>query len=79
MGRFSKSKSYGHSAVEFGAGVFQIGWTVDRYYKNSRLRHPIGFRVSTDKEGAERFAKRWGIKIKLIRERFTDGEPGQNN
>lgn len=72
MGRYGKSKSYRHSAVDLGAGVFHIGWTVDRYYKNSRLRHAVRFRVSTDKEGAERFARRWGIKIRLIGETFKN-------
>lgn len=65
MGRFSSNESYNqycryHSG--FG-GWWEIGWTFDRYYRSSRLRHPQTMSKATDEAGARRFCKKWGIKF----------------
>jgi hypothetical protein len=61
MSRYKSSGSYGHRVIDFGNDIYRVSWVVDRYYPTSRLRHPRGCSRDTDKAGAERFAKRWGI------------------
>ena len=62
MSRF-QSGSYGHKIHRIGRDQFRLHWTVDHYYASSRLRHPRVASRDTDKDGAERFAKRWKISM----------------
>ena len=62
MGRRS-SKSYGHYITRIGVDDFSLYWTCDRYVKGSRLRFPTTTRRAADTAGAERFAKKWNVKI----------------
>jgi len=63
MGRHRSSGSYGHRVSKVGPDHYRLQWTVDRYYAGSRLRHPRVDWRDTDKAGAERFAKRWGVEV----------------
>lgn len=63
MGRFYGGGSYGHSIRRIADGHYRLSWTVDRYYQNSRMRHPRTATRDTDTAGAERFAKRWDIAM----------------
>ncbi len=58
--------SYNHKIVYFKdfGGYYRAFWTVDRCVKNSRLRFPTSYSKDMDKEGAEKFAKKWNIEIK---------------
>jgi len=62
MGRYSPGQSYEHRITECG-GYYTIGWTVDFYYRGSRLRFPRRFSRTTDEAGARRFAKKWGVAM----------------
>ena len=61
MGRFSGGGSYDHRVRRFAEDWYQIYWTVDFYYPDSRLRFPRIFTRNTDERGARRFCKKWGI------------------
>lgn len=63
MSRHRSVGSYGHRISKLMHDVYQISWVVDRYYKDSRLRHPTGCCRTTDRAGALRFAKRWGVQM----------------
>lgn len=63
MSRYSSAKAYGQTISRIGGGYFRMHWTVDRYYKGSRLRHPTGYTRDADRKGAERFCKKWGIDM----------------
>jgi hypothetical protein len=63
MGRYNSSSSYGHRIWRIGPDHYRLGWTVDRYYAGSRLRHPRGFDRDTDLAGAKRFARKWDLQI----------------
>lgn len=58
-------RSYGHRIRQFEADHFRLFWTVDFHYPDSRLRHPRGFSRDTDKAGADRFARKWGVFMPL--------------
>lgn len=65
MSRYSSSGSYGHQCVyhpEWG-GYYRISWTVDRYYASSRLRFPRTCSRDTDRIGARKFCKKWGLEM----------------
>ena len=47
----------------FGPDEFVISWAFDQCYRNSRQRFSNGSRRDTDRAGAERFAKKWGIQM----------------
>ncbi len=53
--------SYGHRVRKIGPDHYRLSWVVDRKYPSSRLRHPRSHSRDTDKAGAARFAKRWGL------------------
>lgn len=63
MSRHNSSGSRGHAIQHIGHGIYRLYWTVDRYYANSRLRHPRSYSRDTDEAGARRFAKRWDIEL----------------
>jgi len=63
MGRYSPETSYSHRIQKQGKGDYQISWAYDRYYQGSRQRHPQRRVMWTDRKGAERFAKKWGLKL----------------
>jgi hypothetical protein len=65
MGKIIHSQSRAsrsHAAWYVGYGVYRISWSYD--YKPKGLRYTITRRVTrdTDREGAERFCKKWGCK-----------------
>lgn len=60
MSRHRPSGSKGHYIRRYGPDDFRLCWSVDRYYRDSRLRHPTACHRDTDRKGAERFARRWG-------------------
>ncbi|MGN6146288.1 MAG: hypothetical protein ACTHOP_22165 [Mesorhizobium sp.] len=72
MGRYSKSSAYGHRVHDMGWGLFRISWIVDRYYPNSRLRHPVTYSRDTDRNGAIRFADKWNVPERF-RAALADG------
>lgn len=59
MSRFGKGHSYGHRVRQIDRDCYRVSWVVDRYYPDSRLRHPRGTSRDTDETSARRFAKRW--------------------
>jgi hypothetical protein len=64
MSRHRSSGSYGHTIKATShRDEFVIAWTVDRYYAGSRLRHPDRKQRDTDRKGAEKFAKKWGVPM----------------
>lgn len=58
-----RSGSYSHQIHRLGAMDFRVSWVVDRHYPDSRLRWPRRSSRDTDRKGAERFAKRWGVTM----------------
>lgn len=54
---------YAHRIRHLGGGVFELAWTWDKKYRTSRLRFPTTIRRVTEREGAERFAKKWGVPL----------------
>lgn len=71
MSRYGRKQSYGHSVRYICPDVYRMRWTLDLYRADSMLRYPTGYTRDTDRAGAERFAKRWGVEIK--------GEPIKDN
>lgn len=63
MSRHSASGSYGHNIEDLGHGDFRLTWKVDRYYPDSRLRHPQVRSRDTDEAGARRFALKHDILL----------------
>lgn len=63
MSRNARGHSYGHAIQLIGADHYRLSWVVDRYYPDSRLRHPTRTTRDTDTEGAQRFAKKWGVAL----------------
>ena len=70
MGRYSPGRSYGHKCLPLGDTAYSISWAIDRYYPDSRLRHPTRYTRFTDKAGAERFCKKHGITM-TVKTAFT--------
>lgn len=68
MSRHHSSGSKGHWIARVGFDHYRLSWIVDRYYEGSRLRFPTAYRRDTDKAGAERFARRWGVTMPEARE-----------
>ena len=70
MGKITSSHGYGHRcqnlyAVMGGSETYyEISWTWDRKYPGSRLRFPRTMRSVTNRRGAEKFCKKWGIEFK---------------
>lgn len=63
MSRHSSTPAYGQRITKVSYDHYRLSWVVDRYYASSRLRHPTAYRRDTDKEGAKRFAAKWGLKF----------------
>lgn len=42
---------------------YEIGWTWDKHYPDSRLRYPRTMVRSTDEKGAKKFCKKWGLEF----------------
>lgn len=57
------SGGYGHRIRDAGHGVYVISWQFDVKLGGSRLRSSRVVQRDTDREGAERFAKRWGLSL----------------
>lgn len=63
MSRHRSSGSNSHHIARLRAGEYRVSWAVDRYYPDSRLRHPRGCSRDTDLAGALKFAKRHNIQF----------------
>lgn len=64
MSRVTRSpNSYDHRIKREREDEFVISWMVDFKYAGSRLRYPRRVVRDTNKKGAERFAKKWGIPM----------------
>lgn len=66
MSRFNSS-AYGHRIRYIGYDAYRLSWTWDAYYANSRLRFPRTITRDTDKQGAERFAKKWQCNLPEVK------------
>lgn len=53
--------SYGHRWKCLGHDDYRLSWDYDTKIAGSRLRFPRTITRDTDKAGAVRFAKKWGI------------------
>lgn len=64
MTRYHKQKSTNHKCVYIERlDIYRLSWTVDFYYRGSRMRFPRRFSRDTDEAGARRFCRRWGIPL----------------
>lgn len=63
MSRYRSSGSCNHSVKRMGRDWYRMGWTVDFYYPDSRLRFPRRFNRDTDFAGAMRFAIKWDLPM----------------
>lgn len=63
VSRYRSHGSTRHRIHYRGDGDYLLSWVVDYYYEGTRGRFPRGFTRTTDRRGAERFAKRWKIEI----------------
>lgn len=63
MSRHNSSISHNHRIRREREDEYVISWVVDRYYQGSRLRHPQARSRDTNRKGAERFAKKWKLKM----------------
>ena len=64
MSRHTSAGSRNHHISRIYEDCYRIYWSIDFYYKNSRLRHPRQFSRLTDRAGAEKFAKKWDADLK---------------
>jgi hypothetical protein len=76
VGRYSTNSSTRHHIQKLGHDCYRLAWTQDRYYKDSRLRHPTRYTRDTDEKGARRFAKRWAIQMPEERAEVEGGRRG---
>ncbi len=61
MSRHNPGGGYGHHARKITTDTWEISWMFDRYYTGSRLRYPQHMSRITDRAGAERFVRKWGL------------------
>jgi hypothetical protein len=62
MSRHNPGGGYGHRVQKLGPDWgYRLHWTWDRYYPDQRVRYPQRMYRDTDRAGAERFVKRWGL------------------
>lgn len=64
MNRHRPGGGYGHRVRYIGWDTYRLSWCYDKYYVTSRLRFPRHMTRDTDRAGAERFAKKWGVPIR---------------
>jgi hypothetical protein len=57
----TKTTGYGHRVVEKWNGWYELSWKSD--YAVGNLRDWRVMRRDTDRAGAERFAKKWNVRI----------------
>jgi len=55
------SGGYDHHIRKIDRDFYEISWRYDNSY--GRIRYPRTMRRDTDRKGAERFAKKWGLKL----------------
>lgn len=58
-----RSGSYSHKIVYERPDEYVLIWRTDHKSGGSRLRWPRVHQRDTNKKGAERFAKKWGIQM----------------
>ncbi len=63
MSRYSGGSSTHHIQNLGKHWGYRISWTFDTHIQGSRLRWPRTLSRDTDRAGAERFAKKWGIEM----------------
>ncbi len=60
-GKTRRRGSRQHTIFYFNGYV--IAWRQDRHYYQSNIIEPMTIRRETDRAGAERFAKKWGVPM----------------
>lgn len=55
------SESTGHKIEEIGAGRYRLSWVVPRWLDGGGRLPPLRYSRETDRSGAERFSRKWGI------------------
>jgi hypothetical protein len=55
-----KGGGYGHNIAPM-PGFYRLSWKYD--VKHGRIRYPRIMSRDTDRAGAERFAKKWGLRV----------------
>lgn len=78
MGARTAVRGYGHRIQFIGWGVYRLWWSFDTKIGGSRLRWPRTRSRGTDREGAERFSKKWGCAMPkaVSGEQATDADAG---
>lgn len=56
-----RAGGYGHRITKVSDDEYSISWTYDT--KSARLRYPRQVSRITDRKGAEKFARHWGIEM----------------
>lgn len=64
------SGSRNHHIQRMGEDFYRLSWSV--YSKYGRMLYPRQYRRDTDRAGAERFAKKWGVKMPTIAHTVPD-------
>lgn len=59
----NNSRGYGHHIQRIGADHFRLSWCSDYKCGGSRIRHTRTITRDTDTKGAERFAKKWDVRM----------------
>ncbi len=62
-GKTRRRGSRQHTIFYRWTECYVIAWRVDRYYRYSNIIEPMTTRIETDRGGAERFAKKWGLTV----------------
>lgn len=63
MAKPKDGKSKQHNISKAGYNNYLLTWVVDRKYKNSGATYSVKSTKETDKDGAEDFARKWGVKV----------------
>lgn len=56
-----KGGGYGHHIWRIGADHYRLSWKYD--VKHGRIRYPRAMSRDTNQVGAQRFAKKWGVRM----------------
>lgn len=58
-----RAGGHSHRIIRYGTDDYRLVWFYDVKYKGSRLRFERKVQRDTDRKGAERFAKKWGVPM----------------
>lgn len=59
----ARAGGYGHRIAKTGEGEYRVSWSYDTKYPDSKTRYVKRSSRYVDKAGAERFCKKWKIKM----------------